>query len=184
MGMDIALYLKNHNKNKAKLESYRFELRCLENELIQERCIEKKNEVIESLSLRKNNNAMSASGGEDSGSKVERIVTSYRKEFDGQFHQVEKKRERIRELQALIFSLNMKVEYIEKVVLVCLTPKEKFIISEYFIEGGYTWLNMQYTYNHKFNEKLQIDAVIAKKNTALKKIESVIQETESCILRG
>ena len=179
--MDIVKELKEFKQNKAKLEAYRMELYALENNIYREIVKENKNEVIEGMALRKSlDNTITTN---DAESKVERIAENYSKELRRQVTKDEARRNRIAQIKSLINFLELKINYIDKVILGCLDPKEKFVTEELLV-NKMNWGNVRYSFNEFYRESMEIESLRTIKKTALKKIEKVIKETENCILWG
>jgi hypothetical protein len=176
--MDIVKELKEYKLNKAKLNGYRLELSSLENYRFEE-IKESKNEVIEGLSLRKSDSeAISTSSLE---SKLEKIALNYSKELNRQISQKDVVENRTAQIKSIVFYLELKVEYISKVVLACLSNKEKFVIEQQVIENM-NWNNVKFSYNEFYREQMEIEGLKTMRRNAIDKIKKVIQETESCIL--
>jgi hypothetical protein len=175
--MDIVKELKEFKFNTAKLQSYKLELISLEHlKNSKQDNQENANEVIEGLSLRKSSNEIMSKNNVES--KIEKIALNYSKEFNKQFTQKDTIKIRISSIKSIIFYLELKIEYIKKVVIGCLSPKEKFVIEQVFIEKM-NWANVKYCYNEFYRESMEIESLRNIKKAALKKIDEIIKETES-----
>jgi len=169
--------LKEHKQNIAKLNKYTLERENLEFEIRHQTQIysENEKETIEGMTFNKPiQEAISKSKKTD---KVSNIALNYKKEAKKKLN-IEEMKERIRQLYSILFSIELKIKFVNKVMLTCLTKKEKFIIEQLLIENM-NWANVKYSYNEFYRESVETETLRTIKKGALKKIQAVIQETEN-----
>lgn len=182
--MDVIREIENLRKNKAILKGYEMNLQVLENELRGFNKLIKfdENEVIEGMTHRQANYE-SLPANVHLTDKTPEIAIEYKSKVI-QKQNIAEIKENIENVKSKIFSLDMKVKYLEEVVLGCLDTDELFIIKGLHVESP-KWSWETVIKNYPINFPNQTDGVRTlqnKRKQAIEKINHVIKETHSCII--